>query len=403
MSSEAGVDAGGAGQPHGWSWRRPMTARDPRQAHRQSSFLELFFDLCFVVAIAQAAGELHHALAEGHAAAGLPSYLTVFFAIWWAWMNFTWFASAYDNDDVPYRLATLVQIAGALVLAAGVPRGFAEHHFGVVFLGYAIMRSGLVALWLRAARTDRARRRTTLRFAAGLSAVMLGWAAMLVSGEWPLWGFWLMAGLEMAVPIWAESAGRTPWHPGHIAERYGLFTIIVLGESVLAATNAVKAALGERGAGGPLLATAAGGLLVMFSMWWLYFAKPAERFLTSNRAGFVWGYGHYFVFAAAAAVGAGLAVAFDRAGGAAELSAAAAGAAVTVPVALYLIALWLLHLRPHRAGFLHGALFPGAAALILAATFCPWPVPATGAIAAGVVAAGILLSARHARQGASTT
>ena len=86
--------------------------------------MELLFDLCFVVAVAQAGGRLHHALAENHVGQGVVGYGMVFFAIWWAWMNFTWFASAYDCDDVPYRLATLVQIAGALILAAGVPRAF---------------------------------------------------------------------------------------------------------------------------------------------------------------------------------------------------------------------------------------------------------------------------------------
>jgi low temperature requirement protein LtrA len=202
------------GQP----WRRPMTARDPHELHRQASFLELFFDLCFVVAIAQAAAQLHHALADNHAGAGLLGYLAVFFAIWWAWMNFTWFASAYDNDDVPYRVAALAQIVGALILAAGVPRAFESHDFAVIFLGYAVMRAGLVALWLRAAWTDRVRRRTALRFAIGLAAVMLGWSVMLVAGRWPLWGWWLMAAAELAVPIWAERAGKTAWHPHHIAE-----------------------------------------------------------------------------------------------------------------------------------------------------------------------------------------
>ena len=76
----------------------------------------------------------------------------VFFAIWWAWMNFTWFASAYDNDDVLYRLGVFVQIAGVLILAAGVPRAFASASFAIVTLGYAVMRVGLVSLWLRAAR-----------------------------------------------------------------------------------------------------------------------------------------------------------------------------------------------------------------------------------------------------------
>ena len=73
-----------------------MRARSPHEAHRTATPLELLFDLVFVVAIAQAASGLHHAIAEDHAMAGLIGYLMVFFAIWWAWMNFTWFASAYD-------------------------------------------------------------------------------------------------------------------------------------------------------------------------------------------------------------------------------------------------------------------------------------------------------------------
>ena len=101
-----------------------MRARSPHEPHRVATPLELLFDLVFVVAIAQAANGLHHAIAGAHALEGLMGYLLVFFAIWWAWMNFTWFASAYDCDDVPYRLAVFVQIAGALILAAGVPAMF---------------------------------------------------------------------------------------------------------------------------------------------------------------------------------------------------------------------------------------------------------------------------------------
>lgn len=98
----------------------PVTARSPHEVHRVATPLELFFDLVFVVAIAQAASGLHHAIADGHALDGLIGYLIVFFAIWWAWMNFTWFASAYDSDDLPYRLAVFLQIAGALILATGL-------------------------------------------------------------------------------------------------------------------------------------------------------------------------------------------------------------------------------------------------------------------------------------------
>jgi low temperature requirement protein LtrA len=101
-----------------------MTERDPTEAHRAATPLELLFDLCFVVAVALGAAALHHELAQGRVTHGVVSYLLVFFAIWWPWVNFTWFASAYDTDDVLYRLVTFVQIAGLLVVAAGVPQAF---------------------------------------------------------------------------------------------------------------------------------------------------------------------------------------------------------------------------------------------------------------------------------------
>src|SRR5438309_11656803 len=127
-----------------------MAGRDPAQTHRASTPLELFFDLTFVVAVSQAAAGLHHGLVAGDAAEALVGFPLVFFAIWWAWMQFTWFASAYDTDDVPYRLMTLVQMGGVLVLAAGVPAAFAEHTFAGIIVGYLIMRLALIAQWIRA-------------------------------------------------------------------------------------------------------------------------------------------------------------------------------------------------------------------------------------------------------------
>ena len=93
-----------------------MRPRSPHETHRAVTPLELLFDLVFVVAIAQAAAAFHHSISEAHAVEGLVGFLAVFFGIWWAWMNFTWFASAYDCDDVPYRLAVFLQITGALIL-----------------------------------------------------------------------------------------------------------------------------------------------------------------------------------------------------------------------------------------------------------------------------------------------
>src|SRR5690606_30107873 len=131
--------------------RRVMRGRDPRQEHRAATPLELFFDLTFVVAVSQAASQLHHALAEDHVGSGLAAYAAVFFAFWWAWMNFTWFPSAYDTDDVPYRLLTLLQMAGVLVVASGVPAVFENGDFTLVVIGYVVMRLAMVTQSLPAA------------------------------------------------------------------------------------------------------------------------------------------------------------------------------------------------------------------------------------------------------------
>jgi low temperature requirement protein LtrA len=313
-----------------------MTGRDPNEAHRTATPLELLFDLCFVVAVAQAAGALHHDLAEGEIAHGVVSYLIIFFGVWWPWLNFTWFASAYDTDDVQYRLLTFVQIAGVLVVAAGVPAAFQDMDYTVSVGGYVIMRIALVAQWLRAAREDPVGRPVAIRFAVAIALIQLGWVLRVIVGwnEFGFVAFGVLLVLELAVPYWAERSGReTPWNPGHIIERYGLFTIIVLGECVLATTTAVQVAFDAGGLLGALLTVAAGGLLLVFAMWWAYFKhEPDVGHHRSLRAMIGWGYGHYFVFAAVAAVGAGLQVAAETTHDATHLGPAVAASTVSVPV-----------------------------------------------------------------------
>jgi low temperature requirement protein LtrA len=392
------IDRADEGQAPGTApaWYRPMVARAADEEHRGATVLELFFDLCFVVAVAQAASALHHAVADDHVGQGLWGYASVFFAIWWAWMNFTWFASAYDTDDVLYRVTTLVQIAGALILAAGVPEAMTGGDFAVITVGYVVMRLAMVTQWLRAARTDLPHRRSSLRFAVGIAILQAGWVALLaLPRALAQGGFLLLVLGELAVPIWAERAAPTSWHPRHIAERYGLFTLIVLGECVLASTLAIQSALDTDAALADLLTTAGGGLLTVFAMWWLYFAKEAERLLTSLRAAIVWGYGHYLVFSSAAAVGAGLAVNVDHLTHHAAIGARGAAAAYTVPVALFLLSVWALQLRPHHLGRWQAALVPGTAVLVLAATLTPEPILVTGLLMAALVTASLLAVPRR--------
>jgi len=321
-----------------------MTARDTTQAHRASSPLELLFDLVFVVAIAQVAAQLAHAIAEGHVLESLLPYCMVFFAIWWAWMNFTWFASAYDTDDVPYRILVLVQMAGVLILAAGVPSAFSGGGFTAVTIGYLVMRVGLVSLWVRAGLQHPQGRATAFRYAAGISVVQVFWVARLAFPDSSPWWFLVIALADLSVPLWAERTGTTAWHPHHIAERYGLFTIIVLGESVLASTVGVQDALDGGGLSTDLIVIALAGLTLLFVLWWLYFAEPAGDGLTRRRnLSFVWGYGHYLIFASLAAVGAGLEVAVETAGHHTEVTDQEVSFAVAVPVAVFLVMLWAVH------------------------------------------------------------
>ncbi|MFJ3779198.1 low temperature requirement protein A [Streptomyces sp. NPDC090075] len=373
-----------------------MVRRDPGEAHRAATPLELLFDLCFVVAVAQAGDRLVHAVVHGHTGHGVAGYAMIFFAIWWAWMNFTWFATAYDTDDVPYRMATLVQIAGVLILAAGVPRAFDQADYTVVVAGYVVMRLALTTQWLRAARGERGGPRTTaLRYAAGVVLLPVGWTAFgfLPRGGVQTWVFVLLAAAELAVPVVAERSGPTPWHPGHIAERYGLFTLIVLGETVVAATLAVQRAV-DRGSSTDLLPIAAGGLLIVFAAYWTYFIVPIHEHLRGGNSAFLWGYGHYLVFCSAAAIGAGLHAAVEQVTGEAPIGALTGAAAVTLPTAGFVFFTWLLHARHYKPSLRQQVVLPLTAAAILACTFAgTWAVLCAGGVAAASVA--VSLAIRH--------
>ncbi|MFF8958869.1 low temperature requirement protein A [Streptomyces sp. NPDC014894] len=374
-----------------------MTPRSRDEQHRAATPLELFFDLCFVVAVTQAGTQLVHSLAEGHPATGFVGYCFVFFGVWWAWMNFTWFASAYDCDDVPYRIATLVQIAGVLVYAAGVPRAFGDNDWTVAVAGYLIMRLALTSQWLRAAAAESGpARRVALTYAVGIMFCQAGWVALLFAPQASRhWLFPIVVVAELLVPPFAERHRETPWHAHHIVERYGLFTLIVLGETMAASTVAVQSALDEHEAVAELLPIAAGGLLIVFSAWWIYFAVPAHERLISNRQALPWGYGHVLIFGSAAAIGVGMEVAVERGVGVAHISSFAAGASVTVPTAVFLLTVWLLHARHFKHGTAEQLTLPLAAAAVLGCSFAGgWAVLAAGLVTAAAVTAGVSLGRR---------
>ncbi|KRF24620.1 low temperature requirement protein A [Phycicoccus sp. Soil803] len=352
-----------------------MTGRSEDESHRTATPLELFFDLSFVLAFSAASAQFSHAVAAGHLSSGLVGFVFSMFAIVWAWINFTWFASAYDTDDWLFRVTTMVQMVGVLVLAIGIPPLFAslEHgeHLdnGLMVAGYVIMRLAMVFQWLRAAKQDPARRSACLAYAKAIALAQVGWVALIALHTTPWQTFVLMLPLyvvELGGPLFAERRrGGTPWHAHHVAERHGLLAIIALGECLLGTIAALSVLVEKQhGLSVDVVVLGLAGTGLAFSMWWLYFTLPSAEVLHRRRPlGFRWGYGHIAVFMAIAATGAGLHVAAYYLEGESELGPVGVVLATAGPVAVF--GLCLAALYGVLVGLDQAALRNGAAALAL--------------------------------------
>ncbi|WP_291748844.1 low temperature requirement protein A [Bauldia sp.] len=346
------IEPAGSGPNHHHS--RQMGGRDPNEAHRAATPLELLFDLTFVTSFAFAAAQYAHALAEAHFGVAFIGFGFASFAICWAWVNFSWFASAYDTDDWIFRIATMVQMIGVLVLAIGLPRMFASIEHGnhldnsVMVAGYVIMRVAMVFQWLRAARQNPSRRRACLTYAGSIAIAQVGWVALsladLTIGIMFVFVA-ILALVELTGPVVAERRdGGTPWHAHHIAERHGLFAIIALGEGVVGTVAALSAAVGEMGWTLDAILVCVAGTGLTFGMWWAYFLVPSARILNVHRdRAFVWGYTQMIVVASIVATGAGLHVAAYYIEHVSHIGAVATVLAVAIPVAVFIGALYVLY------------------------------------------------------------
>lgn len=356
----------------------PMRPRDPGEDGRAASSLELFFDLVFVIAVSIAASNLHDTVTAGHLGAGLGKYLMIFFAIWWAWMNFTWFATSFDTDDWLYRVMTIVQMGGVLILAAGIGPVFDDENYLILILGYILMRVVMIAQWLRAARNAGRARRATLIYACGIGLVQVLWVAWMNIDDpvVSLAGFLILVLAEVAIPVIAEARGTTPWHPEHITERYGCFTIIVLGESMLASANAVFGAFEDSEDIVSLVSLGILSLLVTAAMWWIYFWPPHHRAIGGLGGSLTYGYVHYFIFAAAGAFSAGVGIEVDSQLGSSALDPVLATSMVSVPVVVFVLGVWLLAIRANAGGVVN-TVIPVCALLVLLDPIIPIPTVLT--------------------------
>jgi low temperature requirement protein LtrA len=328
---------------------RPILLRDPTEEGRASTTLELFFDLVFVVTISAIATQWHHAVIAGHLEHAVVSLVEMVFGVWWAWMGFTWFANFFDPDDVPYRVMVLVQLLASLGLASGTPYVFEHDDFRIVVCCYVVIRMVMAAQWLRAGRANPDLRDFCHRWAIGICVVQAGWVVygFGLRDQTPLETvpFFVLGALaELAVPIIAQRVERAAVpHPEHAQERYGLFTIIILGEMVLVASDAFNQALGDDSHLPALLAGAVSAGVLAFCLWWLYFSFLGDYDLRNIRTSFIWGYGHYFIFGALTTVGGSTAALLDQVtnkdGGPGRTVMALT---LAVPIALFLATMALL-------------------------------------------------------------
>lgn len=359
-----------------------MTGRDPEERGRTASPLELLFDLTFVVAVGTASSQFAEMLAEGHAAQAVTAFVLAMFAISVAWISFSWFASAFATDDWLYRVLTMVQMIGVVVFSLGLPAMFHSVEEGghlelrAMVLGYVVMRIAMVLQWWRAARQAPSFHDVGV---ANIRWTLIAQAGWIVVAFTPLpiavvfVAFAVLGTLELVLPVLTQgSAGGTPWHPHHVAERYGLFAIIVLGEGVVGTVASSGDLLG--GGDGThwtwnAVAVVVAGVGLTFGMWWMYFLTPFGDILVHRRRrGYLFGYGHIPLFIGVAGAGAGLHVAGLYLEHHAEISGIAVVLALAVPVGLYVLMVYLLHtLLLSAADRFHIILIALTVAVLLAA------------------------------------
>ena len=282
---------------------------------RRSTWLELFFDLVFVVAVAQ----LGQQLSQDVSAEGLFRFLAFLVPVWWAWMGFTFYANRFDTDDLPYRLLVFVAMLGVAALATTLPAAFAGASRGFV-LSYVFVRLVLLVLYARAIRhVDEGRAIAVFYFAAFSAAVVVWLASLLFPAPERYWVWVLALAIELPAPIvgW-RLIPSGPVDPRHAPERLGLLTIIVLGESVFAVVLGVTDVTWSSEA----LLAALGGFVCAAAFWWIYFefVNPEYAFAALRRRGrilrgLVFVYSNFPVIAGLAALGIGVKITVLAAGG----------------------------------------------------------------------------------------
>ncbi|WP_414620515.1 low temperature requirement protein A [Calothrix sp. CCY 0018] len=272
--------------------------------HRHATWLELFYDLVYVVAVSQIA----HYLYEDTSLKGFLGFVFLFVPVWWAWIGTTFYANRFDSDDIKHRLLTGLQMLAVAALAVNIHHGLSESSAGFA-IAYAVTRFTLVLEYLRVIKHIPEARGLAKYYCFGFSIAAILWlisAFIPIPIRFVLWGLGLAVDFITGITAKRFQVALLP-HPEHLPERFGLFTIIVLGEAIIAVVHGVS----EQKWDTQSAISAVFGFSIAFSLWWIYFENVSGSILSANvdrKLGLiqVWLYGHLPLVIGLATTGVGV-------------------------------------------------------------------------------------------------
>jgi low temperature requirement protein LtrA len=277
----------------------------PTHQHgRKATWFELFFDLAFVVAVAQLSG----AYAHHYSLTGAALFAAAFLAMWWCWLGHTFHGTRFDQDLPRQRFVGFLQIGAVVLMGYGSSAPLTDRAWA---FGTAMAAFKLLLAWAYLSERRWRGAAGLIRAYASLYGVqaLLWLAGVALEGpaRWVCWGMALM--LDMLSPwMVARHTVAVPPHPEHLPERFGLFTIILLGEGMASVVHALDH-------GNPLhdsaIASALLGAVLTFALWQAYFDRVkgyGERHVSSAQAGRsmrLWAYAHVPLYMGIASLAAG--------------------------------------------------------------------------------------------------
>jgi low temperature requirement protein LtrA len=294
--------------------RPPRLRTTDTEEERKVTWTELFYDLVFVVAVAG----LGARLLEDPTIRGAAVFSGLFVPLWWAWAGFTFYADRYDTDDLGQRVLAVAQMATIALMAASVSGGETDslRAFALAYVGARVI---LIVMYLRARRHVPETRNLVGGYVRGMSIALVFWLISVFVPEpyrYILWAIGLLIDFYTPYRLRRIQA-KVPLDVAHLPERFGLFTILVLGESIAATV----AGLSHEGwKAGPAV-TAVLAVVVAAGLWWVYFDN-LDGTVVRRRAGqktawkpTVWIYGHLPLVIGLMATAIGLESAVIGAGG----------------------------------------------------------------------------------------